>query len=198
MYPGPKVPRHGKSLYKPCICIYICRYLWLFMGKLSPRIPRLNATNTMGPTRTLGVHPPHCPLIATGWPWWWYNWHNPVSKVPRDKTTSLWPNLGQHLMKSWTLFITLKNTTRSLGVDKFRGNLEIYGNFPSPKTSKHLVRRYCDPPKTYLKHFLRRYLDVYTVSYGFCVFSKKLSYLYLHAPPIWQPSLKKTRRFPNF
>ncbi len=40
MYPVFNVPRHGKSLYKP-------HNTWVFLGKLSPRIPRLNAINTM-------------------------------------------------------------------------------------------------------------------------------------------------------
>ena len=39
---------YGKSLYKPYSS-------WVFMGKLSPRIPRLNTINTMG--TLLGVHP---------------------------------------------------------------------------------------------------------------------------------------------
>ena len=50
MYPDPNVPRHRKSQN---ISPYIT---WVFMGKLSPRIPRLNTINTMGPT-LLGVHP---------------------------------------------------------------------------------------------------------------------------------------------
>ena len=40
MCPGPNVPRSGKSLHKP-------DNTWVFMGKLSPRIPRLNTINTM-------------------------------------------------------------------------------------------------------------------------------------------------------
>ena len=37
--PLPTYP-YGKSLYKPYIT-------WVFMGKLSPRIPRLNTIKTM-------------------------------------------------------------------------------------------------------------------------------------------------------
>ena len=42
MYPYQRTPssKYGKSLYKP----YITR---VFMGKLSPRIPRLNTINPM-------------------------------------------------------------------------------------------------------------------------------------------------------
>ncbi len=43
----PEFP--GKSLYKPY-------NTWVFMGNLSPRFPRLNTINTMGP-KLLGVHP---------------------------------------------------------------------------------------------------------------------------------------------
>ena len=47
--PGPNVPSHGKSLK-------ISPYnTWVFMGKLSSRIPRSNTINFMG--TLLGVHP---------------------------------------------------------------------------------------------------------------------------------------------
>ena len=52
MYPDPNVPRHGKSLYKPYIT-------WVFMGKLSPRIPR-ESNKYHGSTRTY-TRP--CPLM---------------------------------------------------------------------------------------------------------------------------------------
>ena len=47
MYPGPNVPHHGKSLYKPYIT-------WVFMG-CNPRESLENTINTMA--TLLGVHP---------------------------------------------------------------------------------------------------------------------------------------------
>ena len=46
--PGPTYPGHGKSLYNPYNTL-------VFMGKLSPRIPREHNFHTMG--TLLGVHP---------------------------------------------------------------------------------------------------------------------------------------------
>ena len=57
MYPGPNVPRHGKSLYKPYSS-------WVFMGKLSPRIPREN--NKYHGYTVRGT--PNCPLIVSSHP----------------------------------------------------------------------------------------------------------------------------------
>ena len=55
MYPDPNVPRHGKSLYKPYIT-------WVFMGKLSPRIPR--ESNKYHGYIVRGT--PNCPLKKIG------------------------------------------------------------------------------------------------------------------------------------
>ncbi len=58
VYPDPNVPRHGKSLYKPYSS-------WVFMGKLSPRIPREH--NKYQGYTVRGT--PHCPLSESSLCW---------------------------------------------------------------------------------------------------------------------------------
>ncbi len=91
---GPRSQRGPPSwkipLYKPYS-------LWVFMGKLSPRIPRLNTINTMG--TLLGVHPS---LSLHSLPWTFTRLevalrrvtHTDCAAIPAEAPTWCWMEHG--------------------------------------------------------------------------------------------------------
>ena len=82
------VPRHGKSLYKP-------HNTWVFLGKLSPRIPRLNAINTMVVHVCYGYIQLSLDSSHYLQAFIHHNWWSP--------TWDVWANLGMNraLKKTW-------------------------------------------------------------------------------------------------
>ena len=94
MYPDPNVPRHGKSPYKAYIT-------WVFMGKLSPRIPREH--NKYHGYTVRGT--PHCSLIqGLNVAFWWH-----LEDHPRHRKWLVTP-----IYKPFRLFI--------MGITPFRGH----------------------------------------------------------------------------